>query len=600
MRTLTKETFQIIKLNRKNLLIFEMVYRIVTFSLFAQAMNHGLRFALRMAGYSYLTLGNLGRFLVKPWTVLVLLGLLVLGMAFLLIEAGGLVTAYSSAAYSRRISAMDILLGGIGNLAFLVKRKNIKLAGVIAVEMTLIYSFYIYRILTHVKPLDFMMKEMLMEPWVRILMIVVTVLFLLIAIPTTFAIHGCMIEQKSFGDSMNRSRDLIRNRRGKTVFVLVLNQLLVIGAVVVCYLLCVVFACVLVVLFVDKKLETAFLIEASAKLEWIALFLGSAVSSLVYFACVTVEYYQCSNRISHAPRWNFNYGQGGMISKKSGLAVLGVVAAISCLCLFDTTYNGNDITKAMAVETGITAHRGSSRIAPENTREAVEAAVEELADYAEIDVRESRDGVVVLFHDVTLKRTAGVNKKLSELTYEELETLDVGSWFSKEYAGVRIPTLDQVMEYAKGKIDLNIEIKDQGNASKLPEKVLALINAHEMQDQCVITSTNINYLRSIKKLQPEIRTGYILAAVYGDYFTDEAIDFISIRSSFVTEDVMKRSHEAGKTVHAWTVNQREELERMRVLGVDNVITDNPVLAREVLYREEAAESLLEYLRLLLR
>lgn len=600
MRTLTKETYQIIKLNTKNLLMFEVVYRLVTGSLFVQALNYGLRFALRMAGYSYLTMGNLGRFLMKPWTVLVLLGLLILGAAFLMMEAGSLVTAYSGAAYSRKIGPVDIFLGGISNLGFLVKGRNIKLTGVIAIEMFLIHSFYIYRILTHVKPLDFMMKEMLKEPWAKLLLIAVMVLFLLIAIPSTFAIHGCMIEQKSFRDSMNRSRDLIQNRRGKTVFVLVLNQLLVIAAVVLCYLLCVVIACVLVVLLADKKMETAFLIEVSAKLEWVALFLGSAVSSLVYFACVTVEYYQCSSRVNHAPRWNFNYGQGRTVSKKSGLAVLGVVAAASCLCLFDTAYNGNDITKAMAVETGITAHRGGSQSAPENTLEAVEAAVEELADYAEIDVQESADGVVVLCHDATLKRTAGINKKVSELTYEELEALDAGSWFSGKYAGVRIPTLNQVMDYAKGKIDLNIEIKNQGNASQLPEKVLSLVKDHEMQEQCVITSTNLNYLRRIKELQPEIKTGYILSAAYGNYFTDDAIDFISIRSSFVTEEVMKKSHEAGKTVHAWTVNQREELERMRVLGVDNVITDNPVMAREILYREEAAESLLEYLRLLLR
>ena len=63
---------------------------------------------------------------------------------------------------------------------------------------------------------------------------------------------------------------------------------------------------------------------------------------------------------------------------------------------------------------------------------------------------------------------------------------------------------------------------------------------------------------------------------------------------------MEKCHEAGKTVHAWTVNSKNEIERMRVLGVDNVITDYPVLAREILYRENVTENLLEYLRLLLK
>ena len=73
---------------------------------------------------------------------------------------------------------------------------------------------------------------------------------------------------------------------------------------------------------------------------------------------------------------------------------------------------------------------------------------------------------------------------------------------------------------------------------------------------------------------------------------------MSIRSGFVTESLIKAAHEEGKSVHAWTVNGKKELERMRVLGVDNVITDVPILAREILYREEGTENLLEYLRLM--
>lgn len=99
---------------------------------------------------------------------------------------------------------------------------------------------------------------------------------------------------------------------------------------------------------------------------------------------------------------------------------------------------------------------------------------------------------------------------------------------------------------------------------------------------------------------PELRTGYIIAAAYGDYYSEEALDFISIRSGFVNQQMVQRAHENGKAVHAWTVNSKSELERMKLLQVDNVITDYPVLAREILYREEATESLVEYLRLAFR
>lgn len=163
MKTLTKETYQMIKLNLKNLLIFEVVYRLITGSVFLQAVNYGLRFSLRMAGYSYLTMGNLGHFLIKPWTILVILGITLVGLLLMMIEAGGLIAAYSSAAYSLRLSPVDILLEGVGNLVDEIKKRNVKLFGVVFIEIVLINSYYLYRILSHVKPLDFMMKTMLGE-----------------------------------------------------------------------------------------------------------------------------------------------------------------------------------------------------------------------------------------------------------------------------------------------------------------------------------------------------------------------------------------------------------------------------------------------------
>lgn len=100
-------------------------------------------------------------------------------------------------------------------------------------------------------------------------------------------------------------------------------------------------------------------------------------------------------------------------------------------------------------------------------------------------------------------------------------------------------------------------------------------------------------------MEPEIKTGYIIPAAYGDYYSDEFVDVISIRSSFVTERMLQLAHEQGKAVHAWTVNGKAELERLERLGVDDIITDYPILAREILYEDEGTAGLLEYWRLVL-
>ena len=94
-----------------------------------------------------------------------------------------------------------------------------------------------------------------------------------------------------------------------------------------------------------------------------------------------------------------------------------------------------------------------------------------------------------------------------------------------------------------------------------------------MEDQCVITSVKLGYLERVKEMAPELRTGYILAAAYGTYYDNEYIDFISIRSSFVGRKLVEAAHEKGKAVHVWTVNSKTEIEQMKLLGVDNIITD---------------------------
>lgn len=286
--------------------------------------------------------------------------------------------------------------------------------------------------------------------------------------------------------------------------------------------------------------------------------------------------------------------------QKKAVAIASMIVAAALFCIFDMVYYGMAASHEIFAEVQITAHRGSSRMAPENTLAAVEAAIEEMADYVELDVQMTKDGVMVLSHDATLKRVAGVNRTIASLTWEELQDLDVGSWFSPEFAGERIPRLEEILEFCRGKINLNIEIKNVGKDSPMPEEVARMIRERGMETQCVVTSTSLGYLERIKLLVPEIRTGYILSAAYGDFYFNEKADFISIRASFVNRQVVERAHEKGMGVHAWTVNAKSEMERMRVMGVDNLITDYPVLAREIVYREEATETLLEYLQMVLR
>lgn len=601
MKKQIKEIYQMIRGNLRSLLLFEFFFRFIAGTLLVQVGTRGLKFCLDRAGYSYLTLANAWKFFLHPWTMLFILVMAVLALFLNMIEIGGLVTAFSGAAYFCHPTLWEIFSGAFEKVRDELRHKNYRLFGMGMISTFTVNLFYLYRIFSRIKPVNFVIKELLDQPLAVSVLLLVFLLFLALLFPAFFVFHGCMIGQKSYWDSRFESMELLKGRWAQIIGMVALLEAWLIILFLAVYYLSVFLMAVVTVLFVKEDLGLAFLMETTDRAEWFLVILASIFASMVCWAFVTREYYQViGRRKGRMEGWEFaTAGRNIQFSKRTGLALLGLFLAMSGFFLFDAAYNGNFISKSVAVQTRITAHRGSSSGAPENTMAALEKAVEEMADRAEIDVQETADGVIVLCHDTSLKRVAGINKKVSDLTLEQIKKLDVGSWFSSEYQGEQIPTLEEVMEYAKGKIDLNIEIKNLGNSSGLPEKVIELVEKHEMQEQCVITSTNRFYLKRVKAVNPEIRTGYIISAAYGNFYSDEFIDLISIRSSFVTERMIESAHEAGKAVHAWTVNGKVEMERLKQLGVDDMITDRPVLAREILYGEEAKANLLEYLRLVL-
>lgn len=229
----------------------------------------------------------------------------------------------------------------------------------------------------------------------------------------------------------------------------------------------------------------------------------------------------------------------------------------------------------------ITAHRGASHGAPENTRASVALAIAEGADYAEMDVRLTADGIPVLMHDRALFRTTGVVNDINKVMYAELASYDVGRRYAKDFAGERVPCLQEILEEYGKKIRFNIELKD-GDSRGLAEKVVELIETYGLEERCVVTSAFYEQLEYVKQANESIKTGYILSLVYGEVFGYEAADFFSIKSECITEQTVRSAHEKGKEIHAWTVNKAYEIKRMQELGVDNIITDNPAYVREML------------------
>src|SRR5699024_7462523 len=126
------------------------------------------------------------------------------------------------------------------------------------------------------------------------------------------------------------------------------------------------------------------------------------------------------------------------------------------------------------------AHRGASGHAPENTIAAFDKAFEMKADYIEIDVQMTHDGELIVIHDTTVDRTTDGTGAVSDFTFEEIQQLDAGSWFSEEFAGEQIPTFEEILDTYRGKIGLLIELKSPELYPGIEEKVADALKERNM------------------------------------------------------------------------------------------------------------------------
>lgn len=206
------------------------------------------------------------------------------------------------------------------------------------------------------------------------------------------------------------------------------------------------------------------------------------------------------------------------------------------------------------------------------------------------------DGVAVVTHDTSLRRCTGCNANIYDLPYAQVQQLDAGRWFHRQFAGAYIPTLEEVLALCKGKAELNIEIKPSTFTPTLEAETVRLIHAYDYDADCVVTSQSYETLCKVKELDPDITTGYILALGVGTYYDLPAADFFSVESTFITAGMVQQIHLRGKTISAWTINRQQDAEKLLQLGVDDLITDKPEIIAPLLARDKALDNRLLWLR----
>lgn len=230
----------------------------------------------------------------------------------------------------------------------------------------------------------------------------------------------------------------------------------------------------------------------------------------------------------------------------------------------------------------VIAHRGFSGQAPENTLIAFKNAIELGCDMIELDIHLSKDREVVVIHDNTLNRTTNGQGKIDDFTLSELKKLDAGSWFGAQFSGERIPTLKEVLQLAKDRIPVNIEIKYSKEGKypieELAEKALKEVKEVGMINQVNFFSFNPVALKRIRDRDPKAWVTLVSHKDWryvGDITEGENYPILGLRDKHLTKEGIAQIQKKGLQVYAWTVDAPEEMEKFINWGVDGIITNHP-------------------------
>jgi glycerophosphoryl diester phosphodiesterase len=229
----------------------------------------------------------------------------------------------------------------------------------------------------------------------------------------------------------------------------------------------------------------------------------------------------------------------------------------------------------------IIAHRGAMMHAPENTMASMQRAISDSTDYLEIDVQETADGEVVVFHDSDFMKTARNPLTIWNARRADIDAIDVGSWFDPGFSAERVPTLEEVLLAAKGLARVTIELKYYGRDEDLERRVIDIVERADMADQVVVMSLKYDKVQKFRALRPDWRYGLLTTVNLGNP-TAFDVDFLAVNAAAATPGFVRRAHARGRDVYVWTVNDPYVMSAMISRDVDGIITDDPGLARQVL------------------
>ncbi|MCI0766193.1 glycerophosphodiester phosphodiesterase [Bacillus sp. TL12] len=574
-----KHSFQTVRFAFWNVLSFQLAYKLVAAIVFIPLFGMIFNKLLYWGGYANATNDELLAFLKTPYGIAAILILSLLALFLIFTEFAVLIIISYFAHKRQKVKLRPILYKTVTYLPSLF---TYCLPGFIlyaVVLLPLLNLGYKSALIPEIQIPNFITGELFKTTMGQVGYYTFFAVVAYLNLRWIFVLPIIVLEEKPFRIAARKSANLVKENFFKVLFFLI-GFFISIGIVFV--LLMGMYLLVLWGVYEFTNPEGTFALLAESTLSVFltsTLYLFSFIMTPFYIMALTRLYLQKVPVEDVLLEEGLDYSKtkaDKCFFKKHRLKFIGVyivgVFTVGMVVAFIVTFITNSYKEPI-----IMAHRGYVSKGVENTKEALQGAIDAKADYAEIDVLQTKDGELAVIHDLKLKRLANANVQVSDLTMEELRKLNL----QQDGHTGQISTLDEMIKLAKNKIKLNIEVKLHGNEKDFVKKVLKTIKDNDFEKQCVIQTLHYPLIKEFKRANPDIKVGYILYASRANLKYVQA-DFYVAEEHMLNKRLVKSARKLNKPIYVWTVNDMENLRKYYKLNVDGIITDYPVDVKETI------------------
>ncbi|WP_285397459.1 glycerophosphodiester phosphodiesterase [Lysinibacillus sp. fls2-241-R2A-57] len=567
---MTRDILRVWKYAYRPFLLFELVYKLLTISVFIPLLSIIFNKLLAVGGFQAAANHDLLRFLFSKYGLLSVLVMVPIAIMLIYTEFTVLFYIAYYGIQEKRARIRPVLFKAISSLPGLWR------VGVFGLALYLLLLFPLLDVnisgtlLPNMTVPNFITGELMKTTFGTIVLVIVGLLILALNLICIYALPIMVLEGKyQFWNAVRESKQLFW--RSKWSLVRAVFEWALIFLLLFILLICLI--SLIVFLLPSGDGDSRLMITIGITLSF-GLYIATPIMTPMFITIITLLYvrYQGHDRVNidtdgvDASVWKGRDMQRSLMRRyRAALTAFGMLILI--VIGWGATTLLTDWGEANE-EFIIMAHRGDITSGIENTMGAFEGAIRTGADYIELDILQTKDGKLAVIHDENLKRLSGRDVNVFDLSLAQLQqiSLQVGKFQDN------VPSLDEVLERTKGKIKLNVELKTHGHEKDFVPVLVDTIRRHKAEQQVIFQSLDYELVKEVKKAAPDLTVGYVIFATFTSLNQFEA-DFFVVEESFASPRLISSAKMIGKPIYVWTVNDVNSVEHFYTLGVDGIITD---------------------------